>query len=233
MLPAGTGVPHTSSSATAVRSSVQAGGCSRIASLTTAASAATPTPRRPPGCCCRSCRHALGAPPSCPARTASRVMWPISRSRPSFLPASRRSTSGRPGSSPRPWPRHSPRRGASGFPRSFGTLISERPVARASAAAVLPVHGQVLAPAELLQACGEQILDPPQAVLVGGFGADGQQAGRGPHGPLTPVQGDGPLGPGAVHPPYLGRGVAAGVRGWPVAQAAAGHAAHLAGVAAE
>ena len=47
-----------------------------------------------------------------------------------------------------------------------------RTVARASAAAVLPVHGQVLAPAELLQARGEQILDPPQALLVGCFGAD-------------------------------------------------------------
>jgi hypothetical protein len=30
----------------------------------------------------------------------------------------------------------------------------------------------VLAPAELLQASGEEILDPPQALLVGCFGAD-------------------------------------------------------------
>jgi hypothetical protein len=42
---------------------------------------------------------------------------------------------------------------------------------------VLPVHGQVLAPAELLQARREQIPDPPQALLVGCFGAARQVTG--------------------------------------------------------
>jgi hypothetical protein len=59
-----------------------------------------------------------------------------------------------------------------GDPARSVSISSERTVARASAAAVLPVHGQVLAPTELLQARGEQILDPPQALLVGCFGAD-------------------------------------------------------------
>jgi hypothetical protein len=63
-------------------------------------------------------------------------------------------------------------RGGAGDPARSASISSERTVARASAAAVLPVHGQVLAPAELLQASGEQILDPPQALLVGCFGAD-------------------------------------------------------------
>jgi hypothetical protein len=58
------------------------------------------------------------------------------------------------------------------------------------------------------------------------------QSGEGLHGPLAPVQTDGPLGPGAFHAPHLGRGVAASM-GWPlVAQAAAG-GARLASVAAK
>src|SRR5437762_14334260 len=56
--------------------------------------------------------------------------------------------------------------------------MSERAVVPASAAEVLPVHGQVLALAEFLQARGEQILDPPLALLVGCLGADREPAGE-------------------------------------------------------
>ena len=52
-------------------------------------------------------------------------------------------------------------------PARSARISSERAVVSASAAEVLPVHGQLLAPAELLQARGEQILDPPQALPVG------------------------------------------------------------------
>jgi hypothetical protein len=90
----------------------------------------------------------------------------------------------------------------------------------------------VLAAAELLQACGKKILDPAQARFVGCFGAHRQPTGEGPHGPLAPVQTDRPLGLRAGYLPHLGRAVAAGLGGPPVAQAMAGRA-HLARVAAQ
>jgi len=36
---------------------------------------------------------------------------------------------------------------------------------------LLPVHLEVVAPAEAFQAPGDEILDPPQVFLVGGLGA--------------------------------------------------------------
>src|SRR5689334_9943263 len=107
--------------------------------------------------------------------------------------------------------------------RAGGTVLScERP----------PGHRQVLAPAEVLQPGGEEVLDPPQVLLVGGLGADRQQAGLGAHGPLAPVQGDGGLGLAAFHAADLGWAVAAATGGPAVTQAVAG-LAHLRGVAAE
>jgi hypothetical protein len=76
----------------------------------------------------------------------------------------------RPASSPPPCSRRSPRTRASDPARS-ASVCSERTAVAALAAAVLPVHGQVLAPAELLQTRGEEILDP----LAGNADLDGGQ----------------------------------------------------------
>ncbi len=60
----------------------------------------------------------------------------------------------------------------------------------------VPVHRQVVASAEPFEVSGDEILDPLQALLVGGFGAQRQRVRGGLHGALTPAQADSPVGVG-------------------------------------
>src|SRR5215467_14596962 len=60
----------------------------------------------------------------------------------------------------------------------------------------LPVHLQVLAPPEPFEVPGDEVLDPLQAFVAGGFGAQRQRAGAGLQGAPAPGQGEGPVGVG-------------------------------------
>jgi hypothetical protein len=87
----------------------------------------------------------------------------------------------------------------------------------------------VVAPADHLEARGEQVPEAFQVFLVAGFGAQRKRARGGVHGPLAPVQGDGPVCFRPLGVPDL-RGLAAvGVAAGPVQPACA----HLAGVLAQ
>src|SRR5258706_1463548 len=59
-----------------------------------------------------------------------------------------------------------------------------------------PVHGRVLAVAELGEASGDEVLNLPQVLLVGGLGVEGQRAGAGLQCDLAPAEGDYPVGLG-------------------------------------
>jgi hypothetical protein len=113
-----------------------------------------------------------------------------------------------------------------------------RPGSRAGVAGrwwPLPVHREVLAPAEACQARGEQFLDPLEVLFIGGFGAHRQGAAGGLQGPLAPVQDHDPFSAGPFGVPYLGGCVAAALAAWPVPKVPAGLGgvrAHLAGVPA-
>src|SRR5262249_54069932 len=60
----------------------------------------------------------------------------------------------------------------------------------------LPVHLQVLAPPEPFEVPGDEILDPLQAFLAGGFGAHRHHARAGLHGAPAPAHVEGPVGVG-------------------------------------
>jgi len=60
----------------------------------------------------------------------------------------------------------------------------------------LPYHGEVIASGEPVEVSGDEVLDPLQVFLIGGFGAQCQRARVGLHGALAPPEGDGPPGPG-------------------------------------
>src|SRR5262249_18898419 len=60
----------------------------------------------------------------------------------------------------------------------------------------LPVHLRVLALPEPFEVAGDEVLDPLQAFVVGGFGADRQRAGAGVQGAPAPAQVEGPVGVG-------------------------------------
>src|SRR5262245_35195817 len=62
----------------------------------------------------------------------------------------------------------------------------------------LPVHLRVLALPEPFEVAGDEVLDPLQAFVVGGFGADRQRAGAGVQGAPAPAQVEGPVGVGPL-----------------------------------
>ena len=62
---------------------------------------------------------------------------------------------------------------------------------------VVPVHLEVVAPAEPAEVPGDDILDPSQVLLVGGLGAQNQRTRRGLRDALAPwVESDGAVGVG-------------------------------------
>jgi hypothetical protein len=67
---------------------------------------------------------------------------------------------------------------------------------------------QVGASADRFEAAGDEFLDPPEVVLVGGLDVQRQRVLRGVHRPLAPAQADGPDGVGPFDVPHLGRHVA-------------------------
>nr|WP_291417544.1 hypothetical protein [Actinophytocola sp.] len=73
--------------------------------------------------------------------------------------------------------------------------------------ASLPGHRQVVAPADVLEARGEKILDPLQVFVVGGFCAQRQRVLGGVQSPLAPGQPDDPVRVGPFDVPHLGRRV--------------------------
>src|SRR5262249_53710421 len=94
-----------------------------------------------------------------------------------------------------------------------------------------PGRRELVRRAEPLQAAGDEVLDPPQVFLVGGFGAQRQRARGGAQRALAPAGADDPAGVGPFGVPHLGAvdGVA------PVAGGAgvAALRAHVAGMLAE
>ncbi len=58
---------------------------------------------------------------------------------------------------------------------------------------LLPGNPQLVASADRFEAPGDAILDPLQAVLVGGFGAQRQRVRGGRHGALAPGERDDPV----------------------------------------
>src|SRR5215510_8586446 len=94
---------------------------------------------------------------------------------------------------------------------------------------LLPDHLHVLAPAESLDVCGDDLLDLSQAFGVGCFGMQYQHARGCPHGALAPAEADRSAGFGPVDLLHLGARLrATAVSGRPVA-----HAMDLLGMPAE